>query len=210
MARDWSRARGVAQLPCEDVGRDQDADGCGGASVRHNVGLAVPLAALTLLTACGCSALDTHPCTLMDTPAGIRVDVPPELADTVADATLTACWDGTCRKRTLQLRETRSKEPATPGNPVMTTESATATESPAARTPQTSKPGIWPGFAVIRDLPGKAIHVTLVLKNQRGAPLLDRQITTTPQPTYPNGRNCSPGGHQARLTVTEEGSLLPR
>jgi hypothetical protein len=49
-----------------------------------------------------------------------------------------------------------------------------------------------------------------VFRNQRGATVLDRQITTTPQPTYPNGRKCTQGGHQARLTVTEEGSLIAR
>ncbi|MCX4537868.1 hypothetical protein [Streptomyces sp. NBC_01669] len=49
-----------------------------------------------------------------------------------------------------------------------------------------------------------------MFRNQRGATVLDRQISTTPQPSYPNGRNCSPGGHQARLMVTEEGSLIPR
>lgn len=176
--------------------------------MRHNVGMAVPLAALALLTACGGSARGTHPCTLMDAPAGIQVEVHPERAKRVADAILTACWDGTCRKRTL--RETWSEEPAPPGNPVMTTESATATESPAVRTPRTAEPLIRPGFAVVRDLPRMPIHVTLVFKNQRGATVLDRQITITPQPTYPNGRNCSPGGHQARLTVTAEGSLIPR
>ncbi|WP_406296461.1 hypothetical protein [Streptomyces sp. NBC_00624] len=99
--------------------------------MRRNVGLAIPLAALALLTACGGSARDTHPCTLMGAPAGIRVEVHPELAHRVAVATLIACWDAAC---------------------------------------------------------------------QEG----------TPQPTYLNGRNCSPGGHQARLTVTGEGSLIPR
>ncbi|NUK25184.1 hypothetical protein HRW23_33280 [Streptomyces lunaelactis] len=178
--------------------------------MRQNVGLAVPLAALVLLTACGRSAGGTHPCTLMDAPAGIQVEVDPELANRTDEATLTACWDGTCRKRTLQLRETWSEEPATPGNPVMTTESVTATESPAASTPQTPEPFAWPGFAVVRDLPKRPIHITLVFKNQRGATVLDRQISITPQPTYPNGRNCSPGGHQAHLTVTGEGSLIPR
>ncbi|MGW1086209.1 hypothetical protein ACWD4L_07590 [Streptomyces sp. NPDC002596] len=172
--------------------------------------MAVPLAALTLLTGCGVFAGDTHPCTLMDAPGGIQVEVHPELANRVADATLTVCWDDTCRKRTLQLRRTSPDEPATPGNPVMTTESATAAEGPAARTPQPSEPSIWPGFAEIRDLPGKPVHVTLVFRNQRGATVLNRQISTTPQPSYPNGRNCSPGGHQARLMVTEEGSLIPR
>jgi hypothetical protein len=146
----------------------------------------------------------------MDAPAGIRVEVHPELANRVADAALMVCWDGTCRKRTLHLRKTWAEKPSTPGNPVMTTESATATESAEARTPQAPESLIWPGFAVVRDLPGKPIQVTLVLKDQQGATMLDRRINITPQPTYPNGRNCSPGGHQAHLTVTREGSLIPR
>ncbi|MFJ9855482.1 hypothetical protein [Streptomyces sp. NPDC101150] len=48
-----------------------------------------------------------------------------------------------------------------------------------------------------------------MFKNQQGATVLDQQISLTPQPTHPNGRTCSPGGHQARLTVTGEGSLTP-
>ncbi|MGW1886649.1 hypothetical protein [Streptomyces sp. NPDC001970] len=178
--------------------------------MSRNAGWTAPLAALALLTACGGSAGATHLCTLIDAPAGIRVEVHPDLANTVADAILTACWDGTCRTRTLQLRETRPEEPASPGNPVMTTQSAIATESPPTRTPRTPNPSVWPGFAVIRDLPGRPVDVTLVLKSQRDATVLNRQISITPKPTYPNGRNCSPGGHQARLTVTGKGSLIPR
>ncbi|OAH11156.1 hypothetical protein [Streptomyces jeddahensis] len=178
--------------------------------MKQKVGRAMPLAALALLTACVPFAGDTHPCTLIGAPAGIRVEVHPELANRVVDATLTACWDGTCRTRTLPLRETWSEQPVTPGNPVMTTESATAAESPAARTSPTPERVVRPVFAGIRDLPRKPIRVTLVFKNPRGATVLDRQISVTPQPTYPNGRNCSPGGHQARLTVTGEGSLIPR
>lgn len=174
--------------------------------MRRNIGLTVSLAALALLTACGGSTK----CTLMYTPAGIRVAVHPKLVNSVADATLTACWDGTCRQRTLQLPETRSAEPAIPGNPVMTTESATATQTPAPGVPQNRESYIRPGFADIRDLPAKPIHGTLVFKNQQGAAVLDRQVTITPRLTYPNGRNCSPGGHQARLTVTGDGSLIPR
>ncbi|MGG7575211.1 hypothetical protein [Streptomyces sirii] len=92
----------------------------------------------------------------------------------------------------------------------MTTESATAAESPVATTAQTPEPAIWPGFALVRDLPGKPIRVRLVFKSQRGATVLDRQISITPQTTYPNGRDCSPGGRQARLTVTGEGALISR
>ncbi|WP_157847710.1 hypothetical protein [Streptomyces violens] len=151
--------------------------------MRKSIGITAPLAALALLTACGGADGNTHPCTLMDAPAGIHVKVHPELANRTADATLTACWDDTCRKRTVQLREiTRPEEPATN----------------------------WPGFATVRDLPGKPVRVTLVLKNQRDTTLLDQQVSVTPKPTYPNGRNCSPAGHQARVTVTEKGSLIPR
>ncbi|MFE4537302.1 hypothetical protein ACFRKB_19820 [Streptomyces scopuliridis] len=188
--------------------KTQTADGGREAGVRHTLGLTVPLAALALLTGCGGSA--AHICTLMDSPAGIRVEVHPELANAVADATLTACWDGTCRQRTLRLRETYSEESPTPGNPVMTTESPTTPETPAARAPQTPKPFNWPGFVLLPDLPGKPIHVRLVFRNQQGATVLDRPITVTPQLTYPNGRDCSPGGHQGRLKVTGEGSLVPR
>ncbi|MFD6326507.1 hypothetical protein ACFWOL_27420 [Streptomyces sp. NPDC058442] len=81
---------------------------------------------------------------------------------------------------------------------------------PGSQDPQTPEPSIRPGFADMDDLPGKPVHVTLVLKNQRGATVLDRQSSATPQPGYPNGRNCAPGGHQSRLTGTEEGSLIPR
>jgi hypothetical protein len=178
--------------------------------VRQNVGWAVPVAALALLTACGESAGGTHICTMRDALVGIQVKIHPDMAHRTAYATLTACWDGTCRKRTLKVRETRPEEPAPPGNPVMTTESAAATESPAARTSPTPEPFALPGFAVVRDLPGKPVQVTLVFRDQRGATVLDRQISVTPQRTYPNGRDCSPGGNQARLTVTKEGSLIPR
>jgi hypothetical protein len=149
------------------------------------MGQAVPLAALALMTACGGCGGNTHPCTEMYAPAGIRVEAHPELANRVADATLTACWNGTCHKRALRLRENGAE----------------------ARASQTPEPGPWPGFAVVRDLPGKPIRVTLEFKNQRGATVLDRRIRITPRLTYPNGRDCSPGGRQARLTVTEEGSL---
>ncbi|MGV9349281.1 hypothetical protein ACWDSD_31680 [Streptomyces spiralis] len=178
--------------------------------MRRNIGSAVPLAALALLTACGGHTQDI--CTLIYTPAGIRVAVHPGLASSVADATLTACWDGTCRKRTLQLG-TWPEERATSGNPVMTTESATATEPPAARAPQHPESSLpRPGFVLIRGLQsGEPVQITLLFKNQQGATVLERQIsTTTPPPAYSNGRNCSPDGSQIRLTVTREGTLIPR
>jgi len=181
---------------------------------RRNVGLALSLPALALLTACGSSAGNTHRCTLMDAPAGIRVKTAPELAGKVADAALTACWDGVCRKRALRLREAGPEETASPGDPVLTTESpgksATAAASPDATPSAPQGRFVLPGFVRLPGLPGKPIRVSLVFKDSRGATMLDRQTRVTPKPTYPNGRDCSPGGRQARLTVTEKGALRTR
>ncbi|MFV2120086.1 hypothetical protein ACE14D_17250 [Streptomyces sp. Act-28] len=178
--------------------------------MRRKVGPAVSLAALALLAVCGCSADGTRSCTLVDAPGGIGVEVPPELARGVADATLTVCWDDTCRKHTLWARGTRPHEPAVPGDPVTTTRSAGATGSPATTPLPAPERFVRPGFTAVRDLPGKPVLVILVLRSPQGATVLDRRIRITPQLTHPNGRNCSPGGHQAYLTVTEEGALVPR
>ncbi|WP_069817183.1 hypothetical protein [Streptomyces sp. TP-A0874] len=179
--------------------------------MRQRIRSAAPLAALALLTGCGGSP-SSHECTLRDAPAGISVEVRSELAHTVAEATLTACWDGACRKRSLHLREPGPEEALPPGDPALTTQSATAPESPGMRTPppRTTEPFVLPGFALVPDLPEKPIRVTLVLRNQQGATVLDQRVSVTPEPTYPNGRSCSPGSPQARLAVTEGGALITR
>ncbi|MET9376211.1 hypothetical protein ABZX98_18980 [Streptomyces sp. NPDC002992] len=157
------------------------------------------VATLALLTACGGFAGSTRPCTLIGSPAGIRVELAPERADRATGARLTICWDDVCHQRTLRLRTE-----APPGDPVMTTESAAADH-----TPEPAKSIGLPGFAVVTGLPQKPVRVTLVLTDRHGKALLDRQITLTPKPTHPNGPSCSPGGPQAGLTVTRDGSLLP-
>ncbi|MDQ8705847.1 hypothetical protein RCO28_25610 [Streptomyces sp. LHD-70] len=147
---------------------------------------AAPLSALLLLTACGTGE---RICTLRGSLSGIRVVVAPKLADKVADAGLTACWDGSCREGGLRLREEEnhgsSSEPASP----------------------------WPGFAVVPDLPkdGKtAVRVTVVLKDASGATVVDEQIAVVPKPTYPNGRRCAPGSPQGRVHIGVDGTLSTR
>ncbi|TJZ44512.1 hypothetical protein FCH28_29650 [Streptomyces piniterrae] len=92
----------------------------------------------------------------------------------------------------------------------MTTGTPTAPRTPATETPRTPQPVGPPGFAVVHDLPQKPVRVTLVFKDRQGATVLDRHITLTPKPTYPNGRDCPPGDPQANLTVAEDGSLTAR
>lgn len=186
------------------------------ADARWGARAAALVAALTLLTACGNSEGDgTHFCTLIDSLEGIGVKVAPKLANRVADAALTVCWDGTCQKRVLRLREDSPEAPESPGNPVMTTATPTTPETPAPETPATETPGSpqpvgLPGFAIVHDLPEKPVRVTLTFKDRLGATVLDRHITITPKPTYPNGRNCPPSDPQAVLTVSEDGSLTAR
>ncbi|MFD7321334.1 hypothetical protein ACFV9D_09605 [Streptomyces sp. NPDC059875] len=173
-------------------------------SARSAGAVAALAAAVALLTACGAFAGDTHRCTLIDSPAGLRVDIAPELAKKAVGARLTACWDDTCHQRILRLREATS-----PGDPTMTTESPAA-GGPSIETERPAEPAGWPDFALVPGLPTKPVRVTLVLTDQSGVTLVDRQTTLTPKPTHPNGPRCSPGGPQAALAVAEDGSLLPR
>ncbi|MDI3420515.1 hypothetical protein [Streptomyces luteolus] len=146
---------------------------------------AAPLFALLLLTACG---TDERICTLRGSLSGIRVAVAPKLADKVADAGLTACWDGRCREGDLRLREEGDHGSSGPRSP-------------------------WPGFAVVPDLPkdGKtAVRVTVVLKDAAGATVVDERIAVVPKPTYPNGRGCAPGDPQGRVHIAVDGTLSAR
>ncbi|MGW3506564.1 hypothetical protein [Streptomyces sp. NPDC000994] len=147
-----------------------------------------------------------HVCTLEATPAGISVDIVPAIADTVSEATLTACWDGACQERPFG-HGMDQQSGLSAGDPVMSTESAAATESPAASPTRTSDPDERHVFIVLNSLPAKPVDVTVVLRSQNGAPVLRERIRVTPQVVRPNGRNCTPGGPQAHLQVTGEGRL---
>ncbi|MFM9368990.1 hypothetical protein [Streptomyces sp. Da 82-17] len=145
------------------------------------------LTALLLLTGCGAGE---HICTLRDSPTGISVDVPPKWADRAAEAELVACWDGRCHGGGLRLQKELR-------------EAAPSSEPPAP----------WPGFAVVEGLPedGRTkVRVELVLRDEGGATVLDERTTLVPKPTYPNGRDCSPGGWQGAVTVTKSGKLTSR
>ncbi|MDI3402720.1 hypothetical protein [Streptomyces cavernicola] len=154
-----------------------------GIRIRALARAVVPLAALLPLTACG---VGENICTLRDSPSGVGVSVAPEFAPEAAEAELVACWDGRCHSGGMPLQK-ELREAAQPSEP----------------------PTAWPGFAMMDGLPedGKKIRVRLVLKDERGTPLLDDEVMVVTELTYPNGRECSPGGPQAHVKVTKDGKL---
>lgn len=81
----------------------------GALTARRGVRALVLLGGLWLLTACGTSpGAGGHPCTLIGTPRGIRVDVAPQLAHRVAHAAMTVCWDDVCHAPALRLGKASS------------------------------------------------------------------------------------------------------
>ena len=184
-----------------------DMIGLDSRTTRWAARAAAILAGLALLISCGNPG---HPCTLMASYTGIRVAIAPKMARTVADSTILICWDDTCRRDVLQLRETPPDPPQAPGNPVFTTETPTAPETLPTNAPRTPEFAGPPGFMVVPDLPQEPVNVTLTFMDKRGSTVLNQSITVIPKPDYPNGRNCSSGGLQASLTVTDDGSLTRR
>jgi hypothetical protein len=115
---------------------------------------------------------------MIHSPAGISLEVAPELLAEATGASLTVCWDAVCRRTAQRPREV-----------------------PAQVRPR-------PGFMAVAGLPGRPVRVTLRLTGAEGGTVLERRTTLTPRSTYANGRHCSPGGPQARLTVTAVGALV--
>jgi hypothetical protein len=159
--------------------RHSDDDGAG-AQVRRTALRLLALSALAAQTACGILGDDTRPCTLIHSPSGISVELPAALADRTAELSLTACWDGVCRRGAPRPRQLPEE--------VLD----------------------WPGFVPVAGLPDRPVEVTLTLSDSRGGTVLERRTTLTPRLTYANGRGCSPGGAQAGLAVTGRGALVPR
>lgn len=146
--------------------------------MRRTVVRLLAVSALATQTACGILGDDTRPCTMIYSPAGISVEVAPELLPEVAEVSLAVCWDAVCREGAPRPREV----------------------------PRQVRP--WPGFMAVDDLPDGPVRITLRLTDAEGGTVLERRTTLTPRLTYANGRHCSPGGPQARVTVTAGGALV--
>ncbi|MEU4445825.1 hypothetical protein AB0K14_31175 [Actinosynnema sp. NPDC050801] len=157
-----------------------------------------PLGALFLAASCG--VVDTGAetaCTLMGTLVGITVNV--EHPDVVS-GTIEVCWDGSCATPSLELH------PSTRG--VETTCTGTSPDdSCSARSEPT---GGKYGFADLPLLPPRPVTANLRLLDQSGSPVVDREITLTPEMAYPNGPHCPAGGPQAGIVVSSDGSVTER
>ena len=62
-------------------------------------------------------------------------------------------------------------------------------------------------FADVPGLPAGEVEVTVRLVDRSGAEVLDRTLSVTPVPTYPNGHSCPPDGARVLLLVDARGAL---
>lgn len=133
--------------------------------------------------------LNNHVCTLAAASEGVSVRVDATLVTQVTDATMIACWDGTCRPYPLELRGMR--------------EWVDSVDGPLDTRPVSPRPN----FVEIRDLPTTPVVVNLVFRDRQGNTLFNERTTVTPELMYPNGPRCGGGGPQAQVVVHADGSL---
>jgi len=136
-------------------------------------------------------------CTAMGARVGVNLDV--KMPD-VKTAALKVCWDGRCVTPDVALY---------PSNGVVAT-TCTGTKPDDSCSAQVEPNGEQNGFGDIPDLPTRAITVTVQLTDAAGVTVVDRELTLTPETTYPNGRDCPAGGAQAGVVVAADGSVTAR
>ncbi|WP_245928994.1 hypothetical protein [Murinocardiopsis flavida] len=110
----------------------------------------------------------------------------------VSTATMTVCWDGSCKEPDIRLHTSTSPGPAQCDDGVCVS--------------RASPTGDLNGFADVEDLPTKPVEVRLVLFDTNGSELMDDRVTVTPSMKRPNGDHCPPGGPNAGVSV-EDGAL---
>ncbi|TNC43276.1 hypothetical protein [Mumia zhuanghuii] len=149
-------------------------------------------ALLALLMACGAGASDApRACTMIGSSAGIAVSVEPPLAREANAVWTSVCWDGSCVETLSAL---------VPGQAAVDQGCDGAgpdSSCSAVMTPD----GTMQGFVGVAALPLKEVEVTTVVQRRDGTELRRDVARVTPEPTYPNGKDCEPGGNQVRLTL---------
>ncbi|KAA1424931.1 hypothetical protein FE697_003250 [Mumia zhuanghuii] len=149
-------------------------------------------APLALLVACGSAADEgsVQACTMIGAPAGINVTVEPPLASGADTVRVRVCWDGSCVDReSALLPGQQTVDEGCGGDDPDDTCSASATPD-----------GTMQGFVDVADLPTQEVEVTTTVLG-RGTEIHDAFARVVPEPTYPNGEDCDPGGNQASVTV---------
>jgi hypothetical protein len=112
-------------------------------------------------------------------------------------AKVTACWNDHCVAPAVPLTPTTRASRAT----------CSGDRPDSACSARAIRTGGKSGFATIQSLPTSPVTVTLQLNDQTGKPVLDKTMRVTPEPAYPNGRDCGAAGPQAQLVVDASGSV---
>jgi hypothetical protein len=148
---------------------------------------------LAAVTACGSPAGSggSRSCTDIGARVGIGIDLQPVIAAKAGNATLIACWSGTCTTRTVELY------PATAAGPTTCTSGTCSV--------QAIPTGGKNGFADLPGLPSTPVQLTVTLDG-----FADQKLDVTPKPSYPNGPNCDAGGPQAQVVVDDTGIVTER
>ncbi|MEU5878429.1 hypothetical protein [Spirillospora sp. NPDC047279] len=149
-------------------------------------------ASLAAVTACGTtSPSGGRPCTAIGSREGVGLDIRAPDAARVDSATMTICWNGTCRTSRVELTASSAAVPGEcPDGPPDGVCGASA-----------SPTGDKNGFADVQGLPKAPVKVTVDLRDAAGDRVLRRTLDVTPHATYPNGRKCGEGRPQAQLTL---------
>ena len=164
--------------------------------MRKSVLLATALAAVTGCGSPAGAAGSPGPvCTEIGARAGIGVEVAAPLAARAREATLVACWDGTCRTRTVRL---------TPSTTVGDTTCAGDRPEDVCSAPAHLTGG-GNGFADLPELPELPVSVAFTLTGGDGGTLAEHKLDVTPQRVSPNGPDCPSAGPQANLVVDSRG-----
>ncbi|RSM77005.1 hypothetical protein DMH04_35770 [Kibdelosporangium aridum] len=168
--------------------------------MNRNLTAALALAC-TVLTGCG-STLEGAggACSGAAIRKGISLDIDPAYAPKVGSARLTACWNGSCQDKDLELY------PSTAASALPCTPTGPDTACGARMAPTGGKNS----FADLPELSAGPVEVTLRLIDPAGAEIGAPRLTITPKVSYPSGPDCGGGTPQGGVLVSPDGTVGER
>jgi hypothetical protein len=134
-------------------------------------------------------------CTQIGSSPGVGVTVVRELARDVEALKLTVCFGGSCRTVPVEVVPGSSSVPLDCPSDAPPDTSCSATAVPD---------GTLVGFAEVPDLVEGRVDIGASLTRNRRQRTYAR-VPVEARPTYPNGRQCPPGGVQAQVRITPMG-----
>lgn len=148
----------------------------------------------------GCAGEQGAVCTEMGAPAGIGVEIDQAVAEQITDeVTVTVFWDD------AQIETAVALYPVTEAVDQGCSDDDLDGSCSAVMVPTGGKTG----FVDIFELPQQPVDVVVRLTGRDGTLHLEETLQLVPEPTYPNGRDCPPGGNQAQIVVALTGDVMP-